>query len=90
VGGYGAAGSSLYIFNPGPTAMQVTRQTGGASGVTGSAPFTVPPLGLAISALPPAPGPHGLLLTANRPFAAAVINGSAAAQAAWGGTLRAP
>lgn len=90
VAGYAGVGAGLYVFNPGPLAVQVTRQIGGSAGSAGSASFTVPPLGLALTTLPAASGPHGLVLSANGPFTAAVINGGAANQSAWGGTLIAP
>ena len=76
--------SVAYLFNPGAISLQVT--VGVAGGGTVSA-VVVPPYGIDTLPLGAA---RGLLLTAQRPFAAAVINGGLSGPTAWGGTLLPP
>ena len=76
--------SVAYLFNPGPLSLQV------AVGVTGGVPVmaVVPPYSVdTVPLVAAASGTsRGLLLTAQRPFAAAVINGGPSGSTAWGGT----
>ena len=79
--------SVAYLFNPGPVSLHV------AVGIAGGgvlAAVVVPPYGIDTVPLGTSGVPRGLLLTALRPFAAAVINGGPSGPTAWGGTLLPP
>ena len=80
--------SVAYLFNPGAISLQVT--VGVAGGGTVPAAVVVPPYGIDTLPLGAGGAARGLLLTAQRPFAAAVINGGLSGPTAWGGTLLPP
>ena len=79
--------SVAYLFNPGAVSLQVVV---GVAGGGVPAAVVVPPYGIDTVPLGTSGVPRGLLLTALRPFVAAVINGGPAGPTAWGGTLLPP